>query len=259
MYTRLSEAKNYKNVDILFLGSSHSYRGFDPRIFAQHNYKTFNLGSSAQTPLQTKVLLERYIKNLNPKKVVYEVFPRSFTTDGVESSLDIIANAHNDKYSLKMAMEVNHIKTYNTLLYASIRQALNLDKAFVEPKIREKDQYISGGFVQKQIHYFKPRAFKKKKIKIKDNQLDAFSEIIETLNNRNVEVILVFAPITTSKYSQYNNISTFDSIMNEYSTYYNFNKTTLLNDSLHFYDPHHLNLRGVKLFNERLIDSLDKN
>ena len=30
---RLNEVKNKENLDILFLGSSHAYRGFDTRIF----------------------------------------------------------------------------------------------------------------------------------------------------------------------------------------------------------------------------------
>jgi hypothetical protein len=39
MYSRLSEIKNYKDIDILFLGSSHTYRGFDTRIFLDSGYK----------------------------------------------------------------------------------------------------------------------------------------------------------------------------------------------------------------------------
>ena len=88
MYSRISEIKNQEDVDILFLGSSHAYRGFDTRIFLENGYKSFNLGSSAQTPTQTKVLVERYLGSLNPELVIYEVYPKTFTMDGVESSLD---------------------------------------------------------------------------------------------------------------------------------------------------------------------------
>ena len=35
-HSRLAEVKTYKDVDILFLGSSHAYRGFDTRIFSKH-------------------------------------------------------------------------------------------------------------------------------------------------------------------------------------------------------------------------------
>ena len=46
--------------------------------------------------------------------------------------------------------------------------------------------------------------------------------------------------------------------MTKYSTYYNFNKIVTLNDSLHFYDSHHLNQNGVEIFNKRLIKILNE-
>ena len=44
--------------------------------------------------------------------------------------------------------------------------------------------------------------------------------------------------------------------MQDYSRYYNFNNLISLDDSLHFYDPHHLNQLGVETFNTNLIDLL---
>lgn len=118
LYSRVSEIKNFKDVDILFLGSSHTYRGFDPRIFSEYGYKSFNLGSSAQSHIQTKVLFDRYFETLNPKVVIYEVYPATFHFDGVESSLDLISNDKNDFYSLEMVLKINNIKTYNTFFIA---------------------------------------------------------------------------------------------------------------------------------------------
>ncbi|MBP7450977.1 MAG: hypothetical protein KA817_13150, partial [Flavobacteriales bacterium] len=66
LHTRLQEAEHVGPVDILFLGSSHAYRGFDPRVFRAHGLTTFVLGSSAQSPLQTKVLVERYLDRMRP-------------------------------------------------------------------------------------------------------------------------------------------------------------------------------------------------
>ena len=39
MYSRLLEVKSYGRVDLLFLGSSHTYRGFDTRIFSKYGYE----------------------------------------------------------------------------------------------------------------------------------------------------------------------------------------------------------------------------
>lgn len=259
LYTRLSEVKNQKDVDILFLGSSHTYRGFDTRIFSNHGLKTFNLGSSSQTPTQTNVLLERYLDRLNPKTIIYEVYPETFMIDGVESSLDIIANDRNDQYSLKMALEINNIKTYNTFIYGFIRDLFNLNKSFSEPIIKGNDTYISGGYVEKKIGFFSPASFEKKKIILNNKQLENFSKIVSKIKNRNIELILVYAPIPQSNYIRYTNNEYFDNIMKEYSKYINFNEIMPLNDSLYFQDSHHLNQQGVELFNEKLIEIMQNN
>lgn len=256
MYSRLAEVKDYGEIDILILGSSHAYRGFDTRIFLESGYKTFNLGSSAQTPAQTKVLLNRYLESLNPRIVIYEVYPETFSIDGVESSLDLIANDVNDLHSLKMALEINNVKTYNTLLFGFVSDFLGLNRSFVEKKVKGNDNYVYGGFVEKELAFYRPTKFIKKEISLRDYQLESFSEIVEILHDRNIFLVLVYAPITKGNYSSYINTNYFDSVMKTYSHYLNFNHLISLNDSLHFYDSDHLNQNGVGVFNKKLIELL---
>lgn len=258
LYSRLSEVKNYGDVDILFLGSSHAYRGFDTRVFQKNGYKSFNLGSSSQTPAQTKVLLNRYFERLNPKLVIYEVYPTIFTLDGVESSLDIIANDKNDSESLKMALKINNIKTYNTLVYAFMNDLFGFNKSFSESAVKGSDKYVPGGYVEKEIGFYQPSELEKKEISILDYQLENFSEIVQLVENKNIELILVYAPIPKVNYDSYVHTGYFDSLMSRYSEYYNFNEIISLDDSLHFQDSHHLNQNGVNLFNEKLIEILNQ-
>ncbi|MEM1002106.1 MAG: hypothetical protein AAGH46_05615, partial [Bacteroidota bacterium] len=256
MSSRLSEVKNYNNIDILFVGSSHAYRGFDTRIFAKNGFRTFNLGSSSQTPIQTIVLLERYLKSLNPKTIVFEVYPELFMIDGVESSLDIIANDKNDFSSLKMAINLNNIKTYNTLIYGIFQDLLNSNQQFLENNIKGEDKYISGGFVEKEISYYSPTTYGQKDIILNKNQVDTFSKIISQIKSENIDLILVFAPVPRTNFKRFTNPSYFDGLMTTYSDYYNFNNFMTLNDSIHFYDSDHLNQIGVELFNNELIKIL---
>ena len=259
LYSRLSEVKNYGNVDVLFLGSSHAYRGFDTRIFSDNGYKSFNLGSSAQTPAQTKVLLNRYLDSLNPELVIYEVYPETFAIDGVESSLDLIANDINGLHTLEMALKINNIKTYNTLIYGYTRDLFGLNNSFSEPIIKGNDTYISGGYVEKELGFYKLSKFKEKEIFLRDYQLESFLEVVQMVKNKNIKLILVYAPIPKVNYDSYINNQYFDSIMNSFTKYYNFNEILLLNDSLHFYDSHHLNQNGVEIFNKKLIELLEEN
>ncbi|WP_010182262.1 hypothetical protein [Aquimarina agarilytica] len=217
LFSRIQEIKKINSVDILFLGSSHAYRGFDPRIFTSHKLKTFNLGSSSQTPVQTLLLLKRYLDHIKPKSIVYEVYPETFMIDGIESSLDIIANDKNDALSFKMAYQLNHIKTYNTLIYGLIKNLLSANDSFNEPVQKKGDTYVKGGFVEAEMKYYTPTSFPPKKIVIDKKHLPFFKEIIHEIKKRNITLTLVFAPVSASFYTSYTNTNDFDHTMSSYA------------------------------------------
>lgn len=259
MFTRVNDIPNYNDIDILFLGSSHSYRGFDVRVFENHGYTCFNLGSSAQTPIQTEILLKRYLKTLNPEIVVYEVYPGSFCSDGVEAAVDLIANDENDWYSFLMTLKMANIKVANTFLYGLSRDVFNLNSEFIEPVERENafDTYVSGGYVEKKVFHYKPKEQEEHHWKFDQKQIEAFNNVVEFLYAKDVNVVFIYAPITRGLYQSYTNNSSFDSILSPFENYYNFNENYPLNDAVYFYDEHHLNQDGVEMFNQKLIEVVD--
>lgn len=261
LYTRLKEADNYGKVEVLFLGSSHTYRGFDTRIFEQHGIRSFNLGSSAQTHLQTNVLLKRYLNQLNPSIIIYEVYPQTFCSDGVESSLDIIANSTNDLESFKMVINQNHLKVYNTYIYGVIHDFFKGNHTSMEDTIFGGNSYVKGGYVTREVSYNKDSATNESKYwKFDPKQLEAFNENVALIKNKHIKLLLVQAPFTKSLYGSYLNNEVFNKKMESYeTTYYNYNELLEMNDSLHFCDKDHLNQNGVDIFNEALIARMDKN
>lgn len=258
MNTRLKDLQNVGEVDILFLGSSHVYRGLDPRIFEDYGFKVFNLGSSAQTPIQTELLLNRYLDILKPKLILFDVFPESFSNDGVESSLDIIANSKNDWESIKMALTINHLKTYNTLIYGFFRDAFKLNANFTEALVKDKDVYIKNGFVDKALAYNRITQKLTMEWSFDDKQLKAFETVLNLIKVRGIPNYLIQIPVTKNRYDGYQNIDLFDEFLNAKGDYYNFNELITLNDTLHFYDTQHLNSKGVALFDNLLIETLLK-
>lgn len=256
LHSRLKDLSETEDVEILFLGSSHAYRGFDTRIFLKEGIKTFNLGSSAQTPLQTSILLKRYLDKVQPKLIIYEVYPNALSSDGIESSLDLIANDENDLYSLVMTFELEHIKVFNTFIYAGFKDVFNFSESFNESINKEDDKYVKGGYVEREIEHYTPESLLSKEIVLNKKQLNEFENIVGAVQKRGIKLVLVYAPIPTVNYSRYTNNNYFDSLMTTYSEYYNFNEILDLNDSLHFYDSHHLNQLGVNIFNEMLIEIL---
>lgn len=256
IFSRMKEVKTYSDVDILFLGSSHAYRGFDVRKFDSLGLKTFNLGTSAQTPIQTKALLKRYLTKLNPDTIIYEVSPILLSYEPVESTLSLIANDKNDLHTLEMVLDINHVKTYNTAIYATYRDLKGLNQEFKENKSRADDLYIPGGYVQKRMKRYRYRKHKDKELVPMQIQLNAFDDIIKMIRERNIQLILVQTPMTRSLYESHTNNKEFDEQMIDISKYYNFNELLQLDDSIHFYDTHHMNQDGVDIFNEALIQTL---
>ncbi|MBB4080253.1 lysophospholipase L1-like esterase [Lewinella aquimaris] len=257
LYSRLVEADTVTNVDILFMGSSHAYRGFNTQYFHEKGYKSFVLGSKGQTPLQGKLLLEKYLNRFNPKLVVYEVYPVIFAIDGVESMLDVIANGELDESTIELALTYWNPIVWNTLTYGIIERNILGETKETEPSETGDDKYWSGGYVETIRTNASEEEFPPNEIFFREDQLEAFKQMIQILKDRKIETILVFAPVTKNYYRTLKGIDSFSSVMDSLATYYNFNDIDLnLNDSIDYYDHHHFNKSGVRKFNEALLDTI---
>lgn len=256
MYSRVQDVKNYQDVDILFLGTSLAYRGFDTRMYEKYGLRVFNFGSGSQTPVQTKVLLNRYLHHLNPELIIFQVSPMMFVSDGIEASVDLIANDRNDWETIKMLSVLRHIKSINTAIYGFYRDLTKRNHGFREPLVKGKDTYIAGGFVERANELNNPKALPAQEFIFNRKSLKAFGQILDECRAKKIDLMLVQAPITRALRNSFTRLEYFDHKMKEYGDYYNFNKILHLNDTLHFYDYQHLNQDGVRLFNEALIKIL---
>jgi hypothetical protein len=256
MNSRIKDIPLNQNCDVLILGSSHAYRSFDPRIFSRYHINSFNLGSSSQTPIETELLVNKYIDLLKPKTVIYEVYPVTFTEDGVESALDLLANDALDINTLKMVFKLNQIKVYNTFLYACFRQLFFLNNSFSEPIKKGDDTYIEGGFVEKKLSYYHQSELPKiSKIIFNQNQVIAFENTVSKMQQKGIKVILVQAPITHQLHHSFLNRNEIDNYFHSKDEgYYNYNGLNLSDE--YFYDADHLNQNGVEVFNKKLIEHL---
>ena len=255
-YSRIKEVKNVRDVDLLLLGSSHTYRGFDVRNFQKNGWTTFNLGSSSQSHIQTNLLLKRYLKQLRPKLIVYEVCPGLFDNEGIESSLNLIANDDIDRHTLKTALELNHIKVYNALIYGFYCDVFGIKSEIEEPVKKDVDTYISGGYVERELSFHKYTTHENLAFKIKKEQLDAFKNSLQMIAAEGIPFRLLQSPTTRPYYEAYADNSRFDSLMSTFGIYKNFNIKMNFDDSLHYFDAHHLNQWGVEIFNQKVIDWL---
>jgi hypothetical protein len=233
---KMQEIKNFESVDAVVLGSSCAYRGYDPRIF--------------QTPLQTDFVVDNYVQKLHPKFVIFDIRPQQFAEDGLESTLDFLANGIEIS---TMDFSSKNMKVYNTYIYAKIF------KRFIDKKNTIRDfngTYISGGYVENfKVLKSNQDTPKSRICKILPEQLKAFEQAVNKIKASHIPFYLVQSPIPKKTYESLTNNEAMDDMFSKMGPYYNFNKIIHLPDSL-FYDDIHLNQHGVNAFNKKLIETI---
>ena len=255
---RYLEAQSTQKKDILFLGSSHCYRGFDNRIFQEAGYTSFNWGSSSQTPIQSALLLKEFSRRIQPKIIVLEIFPDLYNGNGLESTLDFISNTGSNSISNQMTLSTNDVSAYNTWLYHQMHQLFKNQKTIECDTALEA--YIPGGYVEK-LQFLQQKKFVPQRIHLtwNEDQLQAIKDIQNMSEVLHSKLIFVLAPMTPEYYAQYNNMDEWLKELESFSdTIINFNPIGADYKSSYFYDPHHLNQEGVEIFNHQLIPILKK-
>jgi hypothetical protein len=252
--SRIKEADSRKNVDILIIGSSHAYRGYDVRTFTKLGYKTLNLGTSAQTLLQTKYLLTRYLNRLKPKIILLDIYPTILNSKGDESTLELVSVMPINTDLAKMAIDTKDIRVYNTLISSIGQTVLNVRNHYINDKPSKKIKYISGGYVE----YHNTShigSFHKSQLIISPENIQYLKDITNMLKLRNINYIIFQSPLPKAKYNSYTNNPSIDAVVKNYGPYYNYNTTAILPDSC-FSDYSHLNSKGVAIYNQYVIERL---
>ncbi len=254
--TRIKDIANYHDVDILFLGSSHSYRTFDVRVYQNLGLKCFNLGSSNQTPLQTHVMLQEYLDSLNPKHIVFEVHPDIMENDGVESTVDLLLHAPLSCNLTKLAWGHRNMKCVNTWIYSIYNQKIRhrLDN-FHEDSVFMGSTYFPGGFVESTADQFERKRYPHRNIKMRPEQMEALEACIDMFRERNIPYILVQVQDSKQLSSSFKNMDQFQATMANLGPFY-YHELPLC-DTLHFANSNHLNLEGVSIFNDYFVGLID--
>lgn len=257
--TRFKEADATGPVDVLFLGSSKAYRGFDNRIWEARGIRCFNLGSTGQTPLQTELLLDRYLGRMRPRLVVMEVDPVPMMDEGVEASLDFLANGRVDAGAVRMAWRIGHLKTWNALVFGAWLQLTGRRNHTAEPARQGPDEYVRGGFVQHDPERFHSRRkMPRTPYTARPEQMAAFLRSLRQLDASGTPFVLVTAPVTDAFDRSWVGDDALWAMLAPGNVHLRMQDADAYADSVHFYDRGHLNQEGVELFNRALLDSLER-
>lgn len=255
-YSKFKDWADGAAYDVVVIGSSHAYRGYDPRIFTERGYRMFNMGSSAQTPLSTYAVLEGYVTEQRTPLVLIDVYENAFDQPGVESVSDLTRNMDSDRAALLLAASFRDLRGLNML---ALRM---LDKG--GPASWEHKHYVGNGAAispdstRADLKYPGLRPFH-----VDERQLERFIDCLDLCAERGIRVVLCshFYPrrIGLARHTAF--AALVDSVLAERPVaerphWFDFAGTPGIDDHAHFCDHNHLNEAGARIFTGRLVDSL---
>lgn len=241
--------------DAIVIGSSHAYRGYDPRVFAERGYRMFNLGSTAQTPLSSYVVLKHYVDSTNTRLVIMDMYENAFDQDGAESVSDLTANLSSDAAAAELAFDYGDPRGLNMF-------TLRMMNKGTPARYGDKD-YKGAGFSVKAdslkgpVHYDTGRP-----LRLHPKQLRYFQRCMDLCAERGITLVLAthFYPHASDRARHAVFVHAIDSVLTGREVrWFDLSYAHRLSDRDHFSDRNHLNAAGARIFTDRLLDSLGTN
>jgi|694.fasta_scaffold46459_4 hypothetical protein len=238
---------------IFVIGSSHAYRGYDPRIFDKFGLKLFNMGTSGQNMKDSYALLKANKEKI--KRLILDIYPGVLQDITEESTLILIQNSNSNQTAfrvLKNNITINSINNISARLFD------------VNPRsFPYNEKYIYNGYVQKDHDFISDTNLVYESFNPGSNFLYLDSILNYAVQNK-INTSIASHPLkwnsnylkfyTTSYLPQVNRVLTkYPQIQ-----FYDYTVDHPNNDSL-FSDGNHLNQKGVNWYNNQLLNKLNSN
>ena len=245
------------SMDIVFVGASNCYRTFDNRLYAQQGLRTFTLGTTSQTPLNSYFLLKEHIDKLKPKSVVLELSPGALQLQGgQESFLNIAVNHPITNNIIQMGLSNKKLNCFNTLVSEVVKRKFKPLTMFSEQTPSTK--YVKGGYVEDTSRFLSQNDINPFECNINETQTEYLDKIVALLKSKNISIAAVIQPYPSLYYKRAKNFEAYLNWVSNFSTvnhiiFFNTN-TIVLDDKDDFADLLHLNNNGSQKFNKFLIE-----
>lgn len=257
-YSKFQEWDPQAEWDAIVIGSSHAYRGYDPRVFAEHGYRMFNLGSSGQTPLSTYAVLDEYVPRERTGLVIIDLYEGAFTQDGLESVSDLTQNMSSDAAALKLATSFHDLRALNMFTLRMMNR--NGPPLYADP------DYITAGFAVAQDSLHTPQNYDQGlALDLNERQLEYLTRCLDLCAERGLRVVLTthFYPHGSDRTRHAAFVRSIQSLIHRHTStgrgkveWLDLAFDHSADDMDHFSDHNHLNAAGARIFNELLIDTL---
>jgi len=268
-------------LDILFLGSSHAYRGIDPSLIdSLLDIHSFNLGSSGQTPLTSYHILKNAVHHIEPKMVIVDLYFHAFMeenqlSNGGNNWLEIKSSSAKwsflfnafDLYEIAALTILPIIRKKNNVRYLLRKYLLGDDH------LDDAGSYQQQGYVRQDGRVSLAELEAEKfysQLQLKKNwalqkHLEGLRKLVHFCREKGIEIRCISAPMPSISYQKISDRQRvqdyLDTLTKELGVAYRDdtqNPSLGLQDDLHFYDDNHLNHTGVQRWNKALIPFLTR-
>lgn len=248
-----SQRENNTHYDVVVIGSSHAYRGYDPREFENQGFSMYNFGTHLQNPLASYLVLTDVVHPDKKNLVVFDIYDDVFQRNGIGSYTRLIENVKEDSTARKFVYadpDIRLINSYTCRLFSK--------NATVE--IARDPNYIKNGYYSRSdtAHAALPNKFYEP-IFIPE-YFDYVLKTIEYCQRNAIPIVLVSHPQPINDA----NLRFHDAFLKEFIPkisgtgihYLDYQKDRSFKSNEDFMDAGHLNQTGVTKFNKLLIKDL---
>lgn len=244
-----------EQMDVLFVGSSHSYRSFSPMaLWNQTGIASYNLATPKQSIPCTYYLIKEGIRLQHPKVVVLETY-------GIRYIKDYDSKAKLHEVVDNIPLNATKIEMMKDFMSETMGFHEQLEFAFpiikyhsrwnaLSPEdITPQKTWIRGFWMEGKIRVQKePKEVTEEK-KIYAKNIEYLDKIIELCEENNMELVLVQAPMANSDY--YKTVCSKMNTLKRYAEdkeipYITLDNEIVLDYSIDFMDEGHLNFIGAE-------------
>lgn len=283
LYTEYDSLNDNKNIDLVFLGTSHAYRTFNTNYFDQKlRLNSYNFGTSQQTLPGSYYVLNEILKTNKPKQVVFELTYTCFSDKEHNPLKSVILYQYMkpslDKYKY-LFTDFDLEKIFYALVPAyCFREYLTSEDIADKIKLKSTEEYKTydpavtytstewmeeKGFVYTDMEFPEGWIGKREpepwlEESMNSKYVEYFYKIIDLCREKDIELIFVTSPspkgslLEVGNYEEINKYFT-DIAKKENIDYYDLNllRQEIMNlpDNM-YYDTTHVNGKGANIVSD---------
>jgi hypothetical protein len=256
-YRLMRDWDSNAHYDVLVMGSSHAYRGYDPREFEKQNLQLFAAGSGFQNTLATYILSKDVFHPAKNSLVIIDLFDQTFVGDGVGCYSRVIENAGSDKAAFEFVWRKPDIRTLNAF-------SCRMFSKNAPVEVGDEPGYLMNGYCPKQdtMSVLPHDMLQEDEIKFNKQFRHYLHKLVMKLKQDEVKMVFVSHPQPKTAFNENYHTQFINFIQpviqNGGIPYLDYNSNHSLLNTVHFADANHLNQAGVTLWNEQLLYDLEK-